>query len=131
MKVAIIGSRSFNDKLIFKNIVNRMFLKIGFPKKIISGGASGTDSLARAFALENNYAFEELLPEFLNFPPGIKDFETPHARNTLIVENSDILIVFWDMKSTGTLNTINRGMERDKKIYIYDIKNKNIYLVLK
>jgi hypothetical protein len=131
MKVAIIGSRSFNDKLIFNNIVNSMFLKIGFPKKIISGSASGTDSLAEAFALKNNYDFEKFLPEFLNFPPGIANFEAPHARNTLIAENSDILIAFWDMKSTGTLDTINKGIERDKKIYIYDIKNKYIYLVLK
>jgi hypothetical protein len=131
MKVAIIGSRSFNDNLIFNNIVNSVFLKIGFPKKIISVGASGTDSLAEAFALKNNYDFEKFLPEFLNFPPGIANFEAPHARNTLIAENSDILIAFWDMKSTGTLDTINKGIERDKKIYIYDIKNKYIYLVLK
>jgi hypothetical protein len=131
MQVAIIGSRSFNDNLIFNNIVNSVFLKIGFPKKIISVGASGTDSLAEAFALKNNYDFEKFLPEFLNFPPGIANFEAPHARNTLIAENSDILIAFWDMKSTGTLDTINKGIERDKKIYIYDIKNKYIYLVLK
>lgn len=131
MQVAIIGSRSFNDNLIFNNIVNSVFLKIGFPKKIISGGAIGADSLAEAFALKNNYDFEKFLPEFLNFPPGIANFEAPHARNTLIAENSDILIAFWDMKSTGTLDTINKGIERDKKIYIYDIKNKYIYLVLK
>jgi hypothetical protein len=131
MNVAIIGSRSFNDEVIFNNIVNSVFKEIGATKKIISGGAIGADSLAEAFALENNYDFEKFLPEFLNFPPGIVNFEAPHARNTLIVENSDIVLAFWDMKSTGTLDTINKGIERDKKIYIYDIKNKYIYLVLK
>ena len=129
MKVAIIGSRNFIDNFIFNDIVNRVFLEIGFPKKIISGGAKGTDSLARAFAIENNYDFEEFLPEFLNFPPETRNFEAPHARNTLIVDNSDVIIAFWDMKSTGTFDTINKAKQARKKIYIYDLNNKLIYKI--
>jgi predicted Rossmann fold nucleotide-binding protein DprA/Smf involved in DNA uptake len=127
MKVAIIGSRNFNDNVIFNYIVNSIFLKIGFPKKIISGGARGADSFAKEFALENNYEFAEFLPDFLNFPPGTRNFEAPHARNSKIAESCDYIIAFWDMKSSGTKDTIDKSISMGKKIYVYDFVNKFIY----
>ena len=51
----------------------------------------------------------------------------PKERNTDIVKNSDILVAFWDMESTGTLDSITKAIDLNKKVYLYNIKeNKTI-----
>jgi predicted Rossmann fold nucleotide-binding protein DprA/Smf involved in DNA uptake len=129
MKAAIIGSRSFNDDNVFYFVILRIFLKVGFPQKIISGGAKGADNLAKLFAVEYNYDFEEFLPDFLNFPPGTRNFEAPHARNSKIAESCDYIIAFWDMKSSGTKDTIDKSVAMGKKVYVYDFVNNFIYTI--
>ena len=129
MKAAIIGSRSFNDDNVFYFVILRIFLKVGFPKKLIFGGEKGTDSLAKLFAVEYNYDFEEFLPDFLNFPSETRNFEAPHARNSKIAESCDYIIAFWDMKSSGTKDTIDKSISMGKKVYVYDFVNNFIYTI--
>lgn len=97
MKVGVVGSRSFNDyKLLHDTLSN---YSIG---TIVSGGAKGADSLAKRYAEENNIPIVEFLPDYKNFKR-----RAPILRNRSIVENSTIIIAFWDGKSKGTEYTIN------------------------
>lgn len=50
MKLAIVGSRNFVDYQKFKNFVEAALETWGTPEQIISGGATGADTLARRFA---------------------------------------------------------------------------------
>ena len=50
-------------------------------------------------------------------PLGIANLEASHARNSVIVWRSDIVIAFKNMKSTGTLDTISKAKHAKKSLY--------------
>ena len=61
MNVGIVGSRSFSDYKLFKEIIKKLNLNIDL---IISGGARGADSLAKQYALENNIPIKIFYPDW-------------------------------------------------------------------
>lgn len=116
MKIAIIGSRTFNDYELLSNTV-KSYCKANniLPKIIVSGGAKGADTLAERFAKENNLEKKIFHPnwEFLGR-------NACSARNTQIVEFSDLVFAFWDGKSPGTKDSITKA-EKFGKIVIVKI----------
>jgi len=108
MKIAVIGSRSFNDYDFLKEKLSLYKIDV-----MISGGAPGADSLAERYAEENQI-------KTIIFPA---DWET-HGRaagpirNKLIVENCDYLIAFWNGKSRGTKFSIDYARELGKEAVI-------------
>jgi len=109
MKLAVIGSKEFTD---YKNMKSTLD-KIKDISQIISGGASGTDTLAKKYAQENNIAFLEFPPDFSKYGKDAK-----HIRDKLIVENCDKIIAFYDGKCEGTKYTLNYGKKLRKPIII-------------
>jgi predicted Rossmann fold nucleotide-binding protein DprA/Smf involved in DNA uptake len=109
-KIGIVGSRTFNDYLFMKQILDRFFPC----NKIISGGAKGADSLAAKYAKESNIELKEFLPDWNRYgkSAGFK-------RNKQIVDASDIIVAFWDGESRGTANTISLAHEQNKTVYRY------------
>jgi predicted Rossmann fold nucleotide-binding protein DprA/Smf involved in DNA uptake len=56
MKLAIVGSRTFNDYGYMKNMLNSLLSSYEISKWIVvSGGAQGADKLAEKFASEKHY----------------------------------------------------------------------------
>ena len=108
MKAAVIGSREFNDYEKLKEILS--FFPI---TKIISGGARGADSLSERYAKENGIPTEIYLAQWDLF--GKK---AGFMRNTTIVENSDIVIAFWNQKSKGTRDSIGKASKMKKNTFI-------------
>jgi hypothetical protein len=110
MKVAIIGSRDFNDYSIIIENLKHYESNI---KTVISGGANGADKLAERWAKENNKEIIIFLPDWKKYgkSAGI-------IRNKDIVENSDIIFAFWDGKSKGTKNSIDYATKLKKEIKI-------------
>lgn len=99
MKLAIIGSRGFNDYELLKSTVDAIKNNITL---IISGGASGADSLGEKYADEFN------IPKMIYYPDWEKYGKMAgYLRNIDIVENADVVLAFWDGKSRGTLHSIN------------------------
>lgn len=101
MKLAIVGSRTFNDYGIFERIILENY-KLENIKQIISGDCYGIDKLAEIFA--DKYSIEILIfkPEWNNYGKS-----AGFIRNKLIVENCDTIIAFWDGISRGTKLTID------------------------
>lgn len=108
MKVAVIGSRSFNDYERLKSVLSLFPISV-----IVSGGAVGADSLGERYADENNIQKEILLPQWDLF--GKK---AGLMRNTTIIENSEIVIAFWDQKSKGTRDSIGKANQMKKNTFI-------------
>ena len=81
----VVGSRSFNDYSLLKIVLDN-----NRPDIIVSGGASGTDSMARRYAQENSIKLVEHLPDYDKFGKG-----APLLRNKSIVKDSDHVIAFW------------------------------------
>lgn len=121
-KIGIVGSRDFNDYKFMRVTLDKIIFGkatvFGKPvyncSKIISGGAIGADRFAAYYAKENNIELEEFLPDWERYgkSAGFK-------RNRLIVDNSDIIIAFWDGKSKGTKNTLSIAKEQNKTTLIY------------
>lgn len=90
MRVAIIGSRGLWVNNLGKYLPNGV-------TEIVSGGAKGIDSCARAYALENEIKLTEFLPDYKRYGRG-----APLKRNWQIIEYADLVLAFWDGKSRGT-----------------------------
>lgn len=115
MKIAIVGSRTWKDELVIADYIEGISLEIT-GAVIVSGGAVGVDSFAEKWAKEYGLKTEVYLPEWDKYgkQAGI-------IRNQLIVDNSEKVVAFWDGKSKGTLNTIERALKAPniKEIIIF------------
>ena len=109
MKLAVVGSRTFNDYERLKEELD----KIENIELIITGGALGADFLASKYAKENNILEKLYLPYWQNFGKS-----AGMLRNSLIVDNCDYLIAFWDGKSKGTKDSINKAKKQGKLLRI-------------
>lgn len=125
--IAIVGSRNFSNLNLLNEVMSEIIKKEGNFTNVVSGGAKGCDTLANEWATSNDVNMIVFLPKYENFPSK-KKWMAPKERNTLIVENSDIVLAFWDMKSTGTKDTIDKSVERNKKVYLYDITENKLVL---
>lgn len=117
MKVGVIGSRDFSDyALMCKTLSN---YKIS---SIVSGGARGADKLAARFAKENNIKLKEFIPDWtIGKHAGF-------LRNSEIVNESDIIIAFWDGKSNGTLDSIKKAKKQKKVVVVINYMTQNTTL---
>ncbi len=110
-KVAIIGSRDFKNKNLLDEKMQELNLE--FPiSHIVSGGAKGADTLGQQWANKNNIQTIIFYPDFKNRKRAY------HFRNRQIVQESDIIVAFWNGHSTGTKYTINYAKSLEKKVYI-------------
>jgi hypothetical protein len=108
MKVAVIGSRGFDDyDLLEETLLNHDI------KTIVSGGANGADKLAEEFAKKHNIEIEIHLPDWKRYGRAAGP-----KRNKTIVENADKIIAFWDGASKGTKSSIDIAKRLGVKIEI-------------
>jgi hypothetical protein len=105
VKIAVVGSRNFNDYDLLSEV---LFSSVS-PNEdtLISGGAKGADSLAEQFAKENEIDCKIFEAEWDKFGKS-----AGFLRNEQIVEEAEHVIAFWDGKSKGTLNTINKAKKK-------------------
>lgn len=81
--------------------------------QIISGGATGIDTLVRMLARRVELPFTEYIPDWVTYGKS-----AGFQRNRLLVEQADIVIALWDGSSAGTLDTIEQMTALDKTVYI-------------
>ena len=146
VRIVIAGSRFFNDYKTLEEVVIRKLFELNktYPEyniltvrrseksykinpeniEIISGMASGADSLAVKFA--NNYGLK--LVEFpaewknLNAVP-CKIMENSHGRYNATSDDAfGVLILFWDGKSKGSKNMKNQAIIFEMKIFEFFIR---------
>lgn len=116
MKLAIVGSRTFND---YKMLIHYIDVIIGENEWdeiiIISGGAQGADNLAKKYCEPNqsNIPYKEFSANWDKYgkSAGFK-------RNQQIVDACDMVLAFWDGKSKGTQDTINKAKIAKKPTFI-------------
>ncbi len=112
MKLAVIGSKEFTDYSKLKSVLD----SISGISVIVSGGASGTDTLARKYAHQQNIKFLEFPPDFIKCGNKAK-----HIRDRLIVEHCDEVIAFWDGKCEGTKYTMDYAEQNEKLVTIIKV----------
>lgn len=116
MKLAIVGSRDFNDYYFFhKKLIEK--IDISTIDLIVSGGAIGVDSMGSFFADKNNIPTMIIKPDWTKFGKA-----AGFIRNEEIVNNADIVIAFIKNKSRGTMNSINHAKRKNKILFIIEVE---------
>lgn len=111
-KIAIVGSRKFNIYKLLEDTIDK-YQENNEVILIISGGATGADSLAEKYAYENKILMQIYKPDWKNKGKG-----AGLIRNKLIADSADVVFAFWDGVSTGTQHIINYCKNKGIELYI-------------
>lgn len=109
MKVAVVGSRSFNDYELLCKTLN----KIHGITLIISGHANGADKLGEQYASEKSIPTKIFLPDWEKHGKS-----AGFLRNTDIINEAELVVAFWDGNSNGTRDSINKAHKQEKNVII-------------
>ena len=131
MKIGIVGSRQYTNRIKIKDFIFKLKEKYGENIEIVSGGCkNGADKFAKKFALE----FEM---KYIEFPPAHDQYnmycikeafrygKSYHVsnffkRNKEIAEYSDKIIAFIPegVVSNGTMSTVKHAEKMKKSVLI-------------
>ena len=131
MKVAMIGSRRYENKRKIKETLTNLRRRFGDELIIISGGAhNGADKYARKFAIEFGISYREFNPahtpknlysamteSYYGKPYHASQF---HHRNYLIAQDCDVMMAFipYEDRSPGSESAIKAAKRLGKKVII-------------
>ena len=131
MKVAMIGSRRYENKRKIKETLTNLRRRFGDELTIISGGAhDGADKYARKFAIEFGISYREFNPahtpknlysamteSYYGKPYHASQF---HHRNYLIAQDCDVMMAFipYEDRSPGSESAIKAAKRLGKKVII-------------
>lgn len=103
-RIAIVGSRDYPNAHV---VVGARMKALPKGCTIVSGGARGVDSIAAHWADMLGYKKVIYLPDW-----DAHGKSAGYLRNVTIVDNSDLVIAFWDGTSKGTKHTIDIAMKK-------------------
>ncbi|WP_338733464.1 DUF2493 domain-containing protein [Mangrovimonas cancribranchiae] len=112
LRVLIAGSRTYANYENLKRVCDLQLRQLD-EVEIISGGARGADRLAIRYAEENQLKLTIVKPDWKTFGKA-----AGFVRNAAMIEFADLVIVFWDGKSTGTKHAIALARLRKIKVII-------------
>ena len=128
MKVALIGSRRYENKKKIKDFVFKLKEQYGNDTIIVSGGCKqGADKYAKKYALELGLQYEEYPPfhEVHNLYCSLPEsrYDKPFsmrnffARNKILVGTSDFIVAFIPkgVEANGTMNVLEYAKKLNKK----------------
>jgi hypothetical protein len=113
MKLAIVGSRTFEDYDVMKKFIIEN-IDINSITDIISGGAKGADRLGERFAAEFNKNLIIFRSDWNKYGK-----RAGFIRNVDIINECDFCVAFWDGESHGTKHDIELCIEKQKQYLIY------------
>jgi len=122
-KIIIAGGRHFNDYALLKKTVDeaitniKSILKGEVDIEIVSGGATGADSLGEKYATEHGYQIKRFPADWAKYGNAAGPI-----RNREMAAYSDCLICFWNGYSRGTKNMLDEAKKKDLtiKLVMYD-----------
>lgn len=117
--VGIVGSRHFTNYEFFKKHLDLKIEEIGMNDakiKVVSGGARGVDTLAVRWAKNQGHELKIFRPNWKKYGRAAGPI-----RNKQIVQESHVVIAFWDGVSKGTLSSIQLAKKFRKRLYIIKI----------
>ena len=131
MKVAIIGSRHYENVRKIKDALFKLKQRFGDELIVISGGAQyGADKFARKYALEFGINYQEYNPAHTtkNLYSAMSDnyYDKPyhvsqfHHRNMLIAKACDVMMAFIPNgdDANGSLSAIKKVKKLNKPVTI-------------
>lgn len=135
MRIAIIGSRTYENKRKIKEMIYKLKQTFGEELEIVSGGSqNGADKYARKYSLELGIKYVEFNPahtskNLYSALPESYYGKTYHVsqlfhRNELVAKYCDKMIAFRsEGKSSGTDHAINMAIKHNKPVVIVNEKS--------
>lgn len=127
MKVAIVGSRNFEDYELLKTTMKAYLAEASI---IITGGAKGADRLgakwSREFLKQKPLVIKPDWKDISQRDAAIKynrkgeryDAKAGIRRNERIVDMADAVVAFWDGQSSGTRHVIHYAKQQRKVLQV-------------
>ena len=131
MKVAIIGSRKYENRRRIQEFVHKLKQKWEDKLEIVSGGQKdGADRYAKKYALEFDINYSEFPPKHYQYnqhcvlesynygkPYAVWHY---HSRNKDLIEYSDVVVAFIPkgITSKGTNSALKEAKKKEKKYVI-------------
>ena len=109
--VAVIGSRGWKDEELVDRFLDRLAARYGC-FTLVTGGATGADTLARLYAEAFRHPVREIKPDYAKHGKG-----ATFIRNKQIIGESDLCVAFWDGVSKGTRFTMGFGVEANIPVW--------------
>lgn len=109
MKLLIVGSRSITNSNLSPYISSDV-------DTVISGGATGIDSLAEQYADLHRISKYIIRPKYNLFGRA-----APLKRNEQMVDMADAVLIIWDSRSKGTEYTLKYAQKKNKPISLVQI----------
>lgn len=108
LRIIIAGGRDFSNYNLLKETVNKFLSNYNDEPCIICGKAKGADTLGEKFAKEQGYKIRYFPADW-----GAYGKAAGFVRNIEMAENADVLIAFWDGKSSGTKHMIETAKKNN------------------
>ena len=113
-RLAVVGSRDFDDFDLFVKVMDRLRL-VKDIQAIISGGARGADAMAAHYAEVNEIPLTVFEADWDKYGKG-----AGFIRNKDIWGASDMGIAFYDGVSKGTKHSFDLARKQNKKLLIFN-----------
>ena len=113
IKIIIAGGRNFDDYPKLCQVCDKILKKYS-NIEIVSGAYNGADLLGERYANERDYPIKQFPADWRRYrkSAGLK-------RNIEMAAYADALIAFWDGKSKGTKNMIDRAIQAGLKVKVF------------
>ncbi len=115
MRIIVAGGRYFNDYELLKQRLD-FFLSFKFITEdieIVSGKATGADTLGERYARENGYPVKEFYAQW-----NTHGKRAGYLRNKDMAEYATHCVCFWDGESKGTQHMIQLAKEYNLPIRV-------------
>ena len=117
MRVIIAGSRNLENYLLVVQAMQRCGYDV---TEVVSGCATGIDTLGERWARSNNLPIKEMPANWNQHGKAAGPI-----RNREMAKYADAAVIIWDGKSPGTRNMVDE-MIRQKKPYYLQLTESNL-----
>lgn len=108
-RVIIAGGRDFTDY----NAVDEVMTRVHWPTRILSGGAKGADAEGERWAKMWGVPCDVYPAEWDTHGKAAGPI-----RNAEMADNADVLVAFWDGRSSGTKNMIVTALRKGLEVHV-------------
>ena len=122
-KVIVAGGRKFNDYPLLKQKLDELFTKVCKTHfiHIVSGTANGADKLGEQYAASSFLTIDKYPADWNKYGKS-----AGYKRNSLMADNADALVAFWDGASRGTMHMIDLAKSKGLKVRVINYEGETV-----
>ncbi len=114
----VVGSRTFADYELLKTKLDYFLQNHRTDTVIVSGGANGADSLAKRYAEEREYDYQEFPADWNKYGKKAGYLRNKEMHEHIAKFNKRAVIAFWDGKSKGTAHNFDLAKQYNNQLVV-------------